>query len=118
MHATGRWRERSKEYLGSKTDRTVNNDTNSFVLLSLAHSVPMWCAQWSKLSTLLSQAQLYPRGDPTLTQVFVESVTDTFFMIEEKQQWKPGNLKFTSVGCYGLSYFPMTTNLVGLVEDV
>lgn len=78
MHATGRQREKSKERLGSKTDKTVNNDTNSFVLLSYAHSVPMWCAQWSKLRTLLSQAQIYPRGDPILAQVFVESVTDTF----------------------------------------
>ena len=36
-------------------------------------------AQWSKANTLLSQAQLYPRVDPTLAQVSVESASETFY---------------------------------------
>lgn len=77
----GQWRERSKKCLGNKTDKIVNNDTSCSVLLSYAHSVPMWYAQWSKASTLLSQTQLYSRGDPTLAQDSVESASETFFMI-------------------------------------
>lgn len=82
------------------------------MLLSYAHSVPMGYVQWSKASTLLSQAQLYPRGDPTLAQVSIESASETFYdLTGTYNNEHQDNLNLCQLVVNPCNTFRMTTDL-------